>query len=141
MSSVTKTFSIAIGVGSALVLNTASGISNETRISISYSDSSNSPAIRSPSTGETSSLELMRKPHRKWNADANIRFKELARKDALEELTAEEWMEFDLLSTIRREAKFPKSADQILWLRKQKAVTQELLAALRKYAEFHKFES
>ncbi len=55
--------------------------------------------------------------------------------------TPEEWAELDTLMALRREAKFPLSADQILWQRKQKSLTDNLLIALQKYAEFHELPS
>ena len=130
---------MAATVGSALALSACQMMASGTTISVSYSFVSNSPSTTFDSTQvERSSLTLGPAFHRVWGADANIRFKELARKDVMGDLTPAEWAEFDSLAALRREAKFPLSADQILWQRKQNALTDKLLEALKEYVEFHK---
>lgn len=72
-----------------------------------------------------------------WNAAANARFKELTRQEALLELDVEEMIELEELTRLRRAARHPCSADEILWQRRQQKLTDSLLAALKAYVEFH----
>jgi hypothetical protein len=140
MRTVKAKISVAASVGSALVLSATQVMSSGASISISSNIvSSSSNTFWNSSNIQRSSLSLNSVVHQKWSAQANIRFKELARKDAMDELTAREWAELDSLSDLRRQAKFPLSADQILWQRKQKSVTQNLLNAIKEYVEFHDF--
>lgn len=142
MNTVKAKVSVAASIGSALVLSATQAMSSETKLSLPYSFVSNSTtAIWDSSKVQSSSLALGQVVHQKWSAQANLRFKELARKDAMDQLTAHEWAELDSLSALRRQAKFPLSADQILRQRKQKAVTENLLNALKEYVEFHDFPS
>jgi hypothetical protein len=142
MSTVKAKVSVAASVGSALMLSATQAMSSETKLSLPYSFVSNSiTTLWDSSKVQSSSSILGHVVHQTWSAQANIRFKELARKDVMDELTAREWAELDSLSALRRQAKFPLSADQILWQRKQKAVTENLLNALKVYVEFHDFPS
>lgn len=142
MSTVKARVSAAASVGSALLFSAAQAMSSETKLSIPYSFVSNSTTtLLDSSSIQRSSQALSSVVHQNWSAQANIRFKELARKDVMDQLTAREWAELDSLSALRRQAKFPLSADQILWQRKQKAVTENLLNALKEYVEFHDFQS
>ena len=140
MNGVKAKVSVAASVSSVLILGATQVLSSETTISLSYSLVSNSnTAFWNSSNVQRSSLVLGPVVHQKWSAQANLRFKELARKDVMDQLTAHEWAELDSLSALRRQAKFPLSADQILWQRKQNALTDKLLSALKEYVEFHNF--
>jgi hypothetical protein len=134
--------SVAVGVASALVIGALPAISSRTVLPIKCSFHSNSTKTSCSLLGSQSSgIQIGKALHRRWSAEANLRFKELARKDAMDQLAAQEWAEFDSLLALRRDAKFPRSADQILWQRKQKAVTENLLNALKQYVEFHDHSS
>lgn len=138
MNTVKTKVSFAATVGSALVFSAAQAMSSETSFSLQYSYVSNSTAILwNSSSVQCSSLAVYPTLHQKWGAEANIRFKELANKYAMDQLTAREWAELNSLSDLRRQAKFPLSADQILWQRKQNALTDKLLSVLKEYVEFH----
>ena len=138
MNVVNAKISIAASFGSAMMLSASHSISSPTTFSISYHFVSNSTtASWESSTIQSSSVLLGPVVHTRWSAEANIRFKELARKDVMGELTAREWAELDSLLALRRQAKFPLSADQILWQRKQNALTDKLLSALKEYVDFH----
>jgi hypothetical protein len=140
MRAVKAKVSVAAGVGSALMLSATQVISSGKTISLSYSFVSNSnTSLWDSSNVQSSSLVLGQAIHQQWSAQANLRFKELARKDVTDQLTAREWAELDSLSALRRQARFPLSADQILWQRKQNALTDKLLSALKEYVEFHNF--
>ena len=132
--------SVAASMGSALVLTAGQFFASGATISVSSGFVSNLPTTTADiSAIHRSSLSLGTAFHRTWNADANIRFKELARKEVSGDLTPAEWAELDALSDVRRQAKFPLKADQILWQRKQAAATEKLLAALKEYVELHKY--
>jgi hypothetical protein len=142
MNTVKAKISVGASVGSALMFSAAQIMSSDATVSLSYNFVSNSSAVFLDSSKiQTSSLFLGSIVHQKWGAEANLRFKELASKDVMDELTAREWAELDSLSALRREAKFPLSADQILWQRKQNALTDKLLSALKEYVEFHNISS
>jgi hypothetical protein len=72
-----------------------------------------------------------------WTAEKNARFKELAREEAIRDLPLEELAELDFLARIRRGEKYPRSADEILWGRRQEKLTLGLVNALEAYVEFH----
>lgn len=72
-----------------------------------------------------------------WGALANARFKELSREEALRDLSAAETLELDELTRLRRMAKYPRSAEEILWQRRQQKVTDALVNALKVYVDFH----
>jgi hypothetical protein len=73
----------------------------------------------------------------RWTAEANLRFKELARNEALRDLSVEEYKELEALTRLRRFEKYPRSAEEILWQRHQQQLTQGLVKALEDYVEFH----
>lgn len=81
---------------------------------------------------ENGYAELMR-----WNTAKNERFNQLALKESAEELSIEEWAELNSLSKLRRLAKFPRPSHEILWERKQRKYTNNLVRALTEYVEFH----
>ena len=140
MSSVKTKISFAASVGSALMLSAPRMMSTETTVAYQCNFVSNSSAtIWDSSKFSQSSLILGPNVHEKWGAATNIRFKELAHKDVMDQLTPSEWAKLDSLSALRREALFPRNADQILWQRKQNAITDKLLSALKEYVEFHNF--
>lgn len=72
-----------------------------------------------------------------WSAEKNARFKELAREEAVRDLTVEEYKELEELSRLRRYEKHPRTADEILWQRRQQKLTRDLVEALKAYVEFH----
>jgi hypothetical protein len=72
-----------------------------------------------------------------WDAENNLRYKELARDEALRELSIEELAELETLTRLRRFAKYPRSAEEILWERRQQKVTHGLVQAVQTYVEFH----
>jgi hypothetical protein len=72
-----------------------------------------------------------------WNAEKNARFKQLAQDEAFRELSIEEFAELESLTRLRRIERFPRSADEILWHRRQQKVTYDLVKALQVYVEFH----
>jgi len=138
-SAVKAKVSVAASIGSALALSAGQIMASGTTFSFPYSFVSNSPSTTFDSSNIVrSSLTLGPTFHYAWGAEANIRFKELARKEVMDELTPVEWSEFNSLAALRRQAKFPLSADQILWQRKQNALTEKLLEVFKEYVEFHK---
>lgn len=72
-----------------------------------------------------------------WDAEKNGRFRQLASKEAQAGLPVEEEAELDSLSRLRRTQKFPRSAEEILWQRRQQRLTHNLVHALQEYVQFH----
>ena len=72
----------------------------------------------------------------RWDETSVVRFRHLARKEAGGKLVAEELAELEDLTRLRRTT-FPRTADQILWQRRQRNLTQLLISALEAYVEFH----
>lgn len=137
-STVKAKVSAGVGMGSALMLTASQLVASGTTLSIPYNFASNSSSTAFNSSKiQQSALTIGAAIHHTWGAEANIRFKELARKEMMNNMTAVEWAELDSLAALRRQAKFPLSADQILWQRKQSALTQKLLEALKEYVDFH----
>ena len=73
----------------------------------------------------------------RWSAEKNLRFKELARNEALQELSIEELAELESLTRLRRFEKYPRSAEEILWQRRQQDITRALVQKLKEYVDFH----
>lgn len=73
----------------------------------------------------------------RWSAEKNLRFKELARNEALQELSIEELAELESLTRLRRFEKYPRSAEEILWQRRQQDITRALMQKLKEYVDFH----
>jgi hypothetical protein len=84
----------------------------------------------------SSGLKVNAIPIERWDAEKNSRFKTLAREEALRELSIEELADLERLTRLRRE-RYPRSADEILWQRRQQKLTQTLVEALQAYVEFH----
>ena len=77
----------------------------------------------------------------RWDAEKNSRFKVLARKEALEDLSVEEFSELESLTRLRRLKLYPRTADEILWQRGQQKVTQGLVQALKAYVKYYEPKS
>jgi hypothetical protein len=76
-----------------------------------------------------------------WTAEHNARFKELAREEALRELSIPELAELESLTRRRRFKKYPRSAEEILRERQQQKLTRSLVQALKDYVRFHEAAS
>jgi hypothetical protein len=72
-----------------------------------------------------------------WSAEKGQRFKYLAENESLGELSIEELGELESLTRLRRFEKYPRTADEILWHRRQQKVTSGLVQALQMYVDFH----
>lgn len=72
-----------------------------------------------------------------WNRQTAQRFKDLSRIEALGVLTIKELAELETLTRLRRSAEYPRTADEILWQRRQNSITSGLVQAVQKYVEFH----
>jgi hypothetical protein len=72
-----------------------------------------------------------------WTPQDDARFKELLRNEALRDLSTVELAELESLTRRRRIEKNPRSADEILWQRRQQSLTRNLVRALRAYVDFH----
>jgi len=86
--------------------------------------------------GSDAAVEAVVTQH--WSAEMAQRFKDLSRVEALGELTIQELAELETLTRLRRSTKYPRTADEILWSRRQNSVTSGLVMAVQKYVEFHK---
>ena len=75
--------------------------------------------------------------HERWDSKDTQRFKELARLEAFGEITVQQMAELEALTRLRRRTKYPRSADEILWERRQGILTHSLIAALQAYVKFH----
>jgi len=72
-----------------------------------------------------------------WHAGNGKRFDELSLKESFENLSPDELAELNQLTRMRRAAKYPRTADAILWERKQRKITSRLIQALTEYVEFY----
>jgi len=95
-------------------------------------------AFKSESENRADSVTLKTSDEIRWTPHAAARFEELSRAEAFGELSAEELRELELLTRLRRFEKYPRTADEILWTRRQRNLTRGLVHALEKYVEFHK---
>lgn len=72
-----------------------------------------------------------------WTKAMARRFRELARKEALGTIAAEEASELERLTRERRNLEYPRPADEVLWEINQRQVTANLVHALKDYVQFH----
>jgi hypothetical protein len=127
-------------LGSAMVIAAPDAVTSGMRACVEIAAESNKPeAVAGRFKVETIaprvSVQAANLDH--WSAEKNARFKELSRNEALRELTIEEQAELESLTRVRRFEKYPRSADEILWQRRQQQLTRSLLQALHEYVEFH----
>jgi hypothetical protein len=73
----------------------------------------------------------------RWDAEKGMRFKDLAQKEAVGDISVEELVELDFLSVLRTRHKNPMKADEILWQRRQRSLTRAMIDSLKQYVEFH----
>jgi hypothetical protein len=59
------------------------------------------------------------------------------KESAKEWISAEETSELELLTHDRRNLKYPRSSDEVLWEYHQRQATENLVKAVRDYARFH----
>ena len=85
--------------------------------------------------GSGNAVEAVATQH--WSAEKAQRFKDLSRIEALGVLMIKELAELDALTRLRRFTKYPRTAHEILWSRRQDSVTSGLVQAVQKYVEFH----
>lgn len=76
-------------------------------------------------------------PASEWTAAMTKRFRELVRKEALENLSPAEAVELERLTRDRRNLQHPRTVEEVLWETRQREVTARLIEALREYVEFH----
>jgi hypothetical protein len=76
-------------------------------------------------------------PEQEWTKALQTQFKELAVKEALEEISPKEAHELEQLTLMRRSYQKPRSADEVLWEYDQRQLTQQLLDTLKSYVEFY----
>lgn len=72
-----------------------------------------------------------------WTTAMAKRFRELAKKEALETIDGEEMVELERLTRDRRHLQCPRSAEEVLWECDQRHITANLVQALKDYVEFH----
>ena len=72
-----------------------------------------------------------------WTKAMAKRFRELAKKEALDTITGEEVVELERLTHDRRHLQYPRSAEEVLWECDQRQITANLVQALKDYVEFH----
>ncbi len=77
-------------------------------------------------------------PATEWTRAMAKRFRELAKKEALNTIASEELQELERLTRDRRNLEYPRTADEVLWEVRQRRVTGNLVQALKAYVEFHK---
>jgi hypothetical protein len=125
-------------VGSAMMAGAASLNTSGRSVNVSAEFVSNTALVTTDfSSGNTSSTVLARKAEAEWTATSGIRFKQLIRKKALDDITIAELVEFKTLSELRSKTLFPLSADQILLQRRQRNAAARLLEVVKEYAESH----
>jgi hypothetical protein len=124
---------------SALVLTTSDMMASQLNIDVSALMQSNSSRFSLFSSDNSRPYSLNKEVEvvKLWKAEYSQRFQKLSRMEAREELTIAELAELEELTQLRRVKKFPRTADEIIWQRKQQALTNSLLESLKKYVEFH----
>jgi hypothetical protein len=74
---------------------------------------------------------------KEWTTQMDKRFENLAILEATGKISAEETSELELLTHDRRNLKYPRSSDEVLWEYHQRQATENLVKAVRDYARFH----
>lgn len=74
---------------------------------------------------------------KEWTTQMDNRFENLAILEATGKISAEETSELELLTHDRRNLKYPRSSDEVLWEYHQRQATENLVKAVRDYARLH----
>ena len=125
---------------SALVAEVPDTVSSEanTHVDVPFESNGLKVFVPVPEAGTVTCAMVIEVPEAEcWTAEKNARFKELARDEALRDLSVEELAELESLTRLRRLEVYPRSADEILWQRRQTRLTQGLVQALEAYVDFH----
>ena len=124
-------------VSSGMVAEVSHAVTSGSNTYLEFGGESNEPKVIPEGTSGTSGLVVEAVNVGRWGAEQNARFKELAHDEALRELSIEELAELESLTRLRRFARYPRSADEIIWERRQQRLTRGLVQALQAYVEFH----
>ena len=95
--------------------------------------------IRSTPAEETDAIQTRAytKPATEWTRQMAKRFREMAKKEALGTIVADEMKELERLTQDRRNLEYPRPAEEVLWEYNQRQVTANLVQALKEYVQFH----
>lgn len=141
-----KNTALATGITAALVLapEWTIGESQRTKNVPFQSEwrataSGNQPVTGTVFSGEASELPVLRAhfDEDRWTEAEQKRFQELAVEEAVGSLSAEEELELEQLTILRRAFDKPRSGDEVLWEFEQRRRTSDLLKTLRRYVEFY----
>lgn len=127
-------------VNSALVVQDMGAMTSTTKIDFGFEVQTNAMTISVDVQTNETDVFVNAMNHwetETWTAGKGQRFRELALKESLDELSIEDQAELEELTRLRRSAKNPRTADEILWERRQNRVTNDLVHALQNYVEFH----
>jgi hypothetical protein len=124
-------------LSSALATTSINGVSSELIPHVEMAGESNKPDAPLFHIESTTRLSVEPVEVDSWSAEKNTRFKQLAREEALRDLSIEEIAELEHLTSLRRFETYPRSADEILWQRHQQKLTRQLVQALQAYVQFH----
>lgn len=124
--------------GSAMMASVPSMNTSGDSVPVPVEFVSNAPLLATDFSSVNSSNTLLTTNARaEWTAASGIRFKQLIRKKALDDITIAELVEFKALSELRSKSLFPLTADQILLQRRQRNAAARLLEVVKEYAESH----
>jgi hypothetical protein len=84
----------------------------------------------------TSTLKLP-VPDLAWTVGHEKRFLDLAGREATSRLPAEEQVELERLSELRRGLKNSRRGEELVWEYEQRELTRDLITALSRYVTFH----
>jgi hypothetical protein len=87
---------------------------------------------------ETRPTRAYTEESKEWTQAMAKRFGELAKKEALDTIALNEVQELEQLTRDRRNLKYPRPAEEVLWEANQRQVTANLVQALKDYVELHK---
>jgi hypothetical protein len=144
-----KRTALVTGMGAALVLAPDRSIDALQQTSIPPLRSElravafgNQSMTNSRFPGEASALPVLQSRSEEdfWTEAEQKRFQELAVAEAVGSLKAEEVLELEQLTILRRAFHKPRTGDEVLWEFEQRQRTRELLETLRRYVEFYEGE-
>lgn len=123
-------------VSEPTVLVESEGFTTSTEVFVHALEASNS--AMDVSEGDTNAKETFAPVQGgTWDIGKGMRFSELSEKQIDGDILPEEYVEFESLAELRASNKNKRTADEILWERRQRVAFAGLINSLNKYVELY----
>ena len=116
-------------------------VSEKVSPSFANAEFSESESVRTECNLASENVQTIRlaEPATKWTKQMAKRFDELSIMEAFGKISPEQMIELEDLAQDRRNLKYPRSAEEVLWEYRQRRITSNLVKAVQEYARFYNF--